>query len=257
MKLFILLLLLTSCAKQPAVEVESAVVPSILGDSKDAGHMSPEVIIAEIEKGNFTVLDPFFDTNELFPASFVRDGYVIDFSTIDTLDYTKPIPNIDFSNPLTNTITFSNIGEPITYTNKYGVPFIEDRKLLISLSILTNMRQYQCTGFEWLITSIANAQTTDEAFNADFQFGDSSYGVYIDYIIGASIKRYFDRDSNLSKVLDKSELKSYFRHKILSTSLENIQFSMINYQIHQLVQKYQGTEELYPASAIDNQSCYP
>ncbi|MGL5721668.1 MAG: hypothetical protein ACRCY4_04635, partial [Brevinema sp.] len=111
MKILLILFLLTSCAKRPAVEAQSVIATPSLGDSKDAGHMSPEVIIAEIEKGNFTVLDRFFETNQLFAIQS------------------------------SNNLFISNT--PLYFTNKYGIKFINSDSLVFDSNQLISASNIQ------------------------------------------------------------------------------------------------------------------
>ncbi|MGL5722268.1 MAG: hypothetical protein ACRCY4_07710 [Brevinema sp.] len=245
--LFILLLLLTSCAKRPAVEVQSAVSTPSLGDSKDTSHMSPEVIVSEVAKGNFKVLDPFFDTNELFPASFVRDGYIIIYLPEEEQAYENFITFQDTPNS-TNFIKFSNVNIPISYTNKYGIPFIESRQLLIPTEILTNMRDNQYS-FEYVITSIEQGVSVEDIYELVKWDGDGPVGIYEYYAPLFAIQVYF-RDSlgspALAKALDfdrfkeeertimVKQLEEYILTKVKPNSLENLKNFMINCYINDM-----------------------
>ncbi|MGL5955251.1 MAG: hypothetical protein ACRC0X_01395 [Brevinema sp.] len=74
-------------------------------------------IISSIEKQDFSIFDNYFSKNELYPIFFLQDTVFID---------------PDYDNIETKLIIYTNKGQTITYTNKYGFLFPEESKILVS-----------------------------------------------------------------------------------------------------------------------------
>ncbi|MGL4393667.1 MAG: hypothetical protein ACRCS8_00350, partial [Brevinema sp.] len=119
--LLITVLILGACAeKKSKLPQKNSVSPidtylnSISTNTNEVELITPEErasIIAGLEKGDYTVLDRFFETNELYPETMVQDAYIVESS-------------IDSNLKKTNSVTFQNKGAVISYTNQYGVLFL-------------------------------------------------------------------------------------------------------------------------------------
>lgn len=97
-------------------------------------------IITSVEKQDFSIFDKYFSKDKLYPV----------FSLQDTV-----FTNINHTNIYTDIITYSNNGEPLVYSNQYGMIFYENSKRLVSLQEISNISEQVCP----LWTNITDSKT--------------------------------------------------------------------------------------------------
>jgi len=81
-------------------------------------------IITSIEKQEFSIFDKYFSKDKLYPVFSLQDTVFID---------------PDHDNIETALIIYTNKGQTITYTNKYGVLFPENHEILVSYNEIQNI----------------------------------------------------------------------------------------------------------------------
>ncbi|MGL4367230.1 MAG: hypothetical protein ACRCTQ_02960 [Brevinemataceae bacterium] len=225
---------------------------------KESEMTSEEIttIISGLENGDYTVLDPFFETNQLFPVSRIRNGFTVDYygTDADNILYEK-----------TNYIQFPNVGEIITYTNQYGIPFVESHKLLIPIETLTNLRKDTCYGTEYFITSINNATNRNAILTIDscISMGSSYQGQIIFGIKNAIfnyLEKYIDNNSikKISNIFDQNynSWKNFIINKVSSDDLETMKKQVLNTYIDIMLIDYNLNNEIYPIIYQENEVCY-
>lgn len=111
--LLIIFFLITGCVDNRKKELEQQKITEL------------QNIISAVEQQDFSIFDKYFSKEELYPV----------FSLQDTV-----FTNINH----TNVITYSNNGEPLVYSNQYGILFYENSKPLVSLQEVSNISEQVC-----------------------------------------------------------------------------------------------------------------
>ncbi|MGL4367226.1 MAG: hypothetical protein ACRCTQ_02940 [Brevinemataceae bacterium] len=155
---------------------------------KESEMTSEEIttIISGLENGDYTILDPFFETNQLFPYVVVTNGDVIllDLKKLD-LEEQSGYPLI------TNSFTLEKSGIIIAYTNQYGIVFLNDNEVVVSKQEWLKISSNNTIGFEERMTNTFNL--TDPTLIADefSQLYDSGVYQFLTYNILKRIASFF------------------------------------------------------------------
>ncbi|MGL4394581.1 MAG: hypothetical protein ACRCS8_05090, partial [Brevinema sp.] len=209
-------LILGACAekKTSAQTSEVADKPEIITPEERAS------IIAGLEKGDYTVLDRFFTTNELFPEFIVKDSDIREWYC-----------------DLTNKISFQNKGTVISYTNRYGISFLNSDELVLTEDELTNTLIQQSKSFGQIHTLASciietNIESITNILDEDVYDGGSTI-LYIkaEFIL----HELLNLDQKERKLLDiyspenRDKLIAYYHSRILPKNLVQEKIVWINY----------------------------
>lgn len=147
-------------------------------------------IIAGLKQDNYSVLDPFFETNELFPAFILQDTIFINPT----------------NNQKTELIHFKNSGEVLAYTNFAGVYFFNEKITLVDpeeLSATTSIQEgsdYKTYDAYKIMFSTTNIRELDTM--AGRQFSGSPRHIarlYIADILTSFLQFYIKTDDSEGK----------------------------------------------------------
>lgn len=197
---------------------------SKISDSKRAK------IISELKKGNYKVLDFYYSRKKAKPFITLQNGqiYVKQFYTKD---------------PITKPFTFKNNGKPFLYKNSYGVLFVNDKEVLLSLDEIKSMPNSECFGFYQMMQKAYSAtnhkqiqQLYQEFVGIDLSYyytivQDHYNAVFInfDYHLGIDEKEVFTKQErediaegffNLVYPTEKQKITAYL-NMILSKVLRD------------------------------------
>ncbi|MGL5956390.1 MAG: hypothetical protein ACRC0X_07310, partial [Brevinema sp.] len=214
-------------------------------------------IIRSLEKKDYSILDQFLEKTQLYPNTKIKNGYTVDCYSTD---------NINITRTKTNHIVFSNTGVPISYTNQYGVLFLESQTLLIPLEQLTNLRESKCSGFEWAIEEIYHSTNLESILNIDQCFFiDSSYrGIVISKILGA-IKKYILSANKDQEILNQiglifdnqyMDIYNYIINQLLSQDFDEVKLSIMNSYIFNMLSDPYNINKIDLPAFQDNEICY-
>ena len=119
-------------------------------DKKQTTDTSEPIITQEIIP-DFSMFDKYFTREQLFPIFILQDTIFEDL-----MDY----------NMKTDLIEYSNSGQALGYTNKYGLFFLENKKQLVSLQELSNittpLEGENNRKLEFYYTTVFNATSVEE-----------------------------------------------------------------------------------------------
>ncbi|MGL4560721.1 MAG: hypothetical protein ACRCV0_00325 [Brevinema sp.] len=176
-------------------------------------------IIVGLKNSDYTVLDRFFETNELYPEMIVQDAYIIESS-------------IDSNIQETNNVTFQNKETVISYTNQYGILFLNRN----CTSFTEEEILYSLTNQHWALSQIADVTSQILSNNStnftkilNCIFPNTSYlmlniaNIRINQLIQSNT---ISLDSlNISK----KELNQYIISKIEPNNIESLKKYWINH----------------------------
>ncbi|MGL4562670.1 MAG: hypothetical protein ACRCVW_02290 [Brevinema sp.] len=225
--LLLMILILGACAdKQTNSQTKSKNKSETILETNEVNKKSelitPEeraIIIAGLEKGDYTVLDRFFETNELYPEMIVQDAYIFESS-------------IDSKVKETNNVTFQNKKTIISYTNQYGVLFLNrdctaftEEEILYSLT-----NQYGALSQIADVTSqILSNNSTDFTKILNCIFPSTSYLMLS--IANTKINQLVQNNTiSLDSLnINKEELNKYIISKIEPNDIESLKKYWINH----------------------------
>ena len=119
-------------------------------DKKQTTDTSEPIITQEIIP-DFSMFDKYFTREQLFPIFILQDTIFEDL-----MDH----------NMKTDLIEYSNSGQALGYTNKYGLFFFENKKQLVSLQELSNittpLEGENNRKLEFYYTTVFNATSVEE-----------------------------------------------------------------------------------------------
>ncbi|MGL4560757.1 MAG: hypothetical protein ACRCV0_00510 [Brevinema sp.] len=228
--LLLIILLFGACVdKKSKLSQKNSISPidtyldSISLATNEVKLITPEeraTIVAGLEKGDYTVLDRFFETNELFPYITVRDGFFVQYYGNQST-YT-----INSNKSITNHYFFKSNGETLVYTNNYGLPFIVSDKPMLSVDELTNIPQASCSGLTDMVLAIMNARNTETLLQGDFLFlGDSSFKIFLTVISNKIIDLLGSNLINFNEII----FDKYIQEKILPQDFEVQKILVLNH----------------------------
>ncbi|MGL4394664.1 MAG: hypothetical protein ACRCS8_05515 [Brevinema sp.] len=165
--------------------------------------------ITALKKGDYSVLDEYFDTNNLSPS------IVLEKSKIDLYNWAehkkRKYSVADFS--------FSNEGKVLAYTNQYGIIFINDQEELISLEEVNTISNANCLGFSYIIAN-SREHTTPRDLR---EFFDENVYDYSSLSIGYRSFQNLLIALDIHSQIDFDQLDLYAIHAYISEKLEGLQ----------------------------------
>lgn len=183
---------------------------------------APEVaeIIQNLEQGNEAVLEPFFCTNKLFPYVYVRNGSVVEYKS--------------YNKAKTNYVSFKMSDHVAAYTNRYGVIFLNDQEILLSLSEITNLPEVRDRGVDAVAFCIYHASDENNirsAYEKLASGGLESLSLWSAVNIG----EYFwedgaqEQSARIKALLKIPKAQEYIFSRILPENPEKRRIAMINF----------------------------
>ncbi|MGL4562192.1 MAG: hypothetical protein ACRCV0_07915 [Brevinema sp.] len=182
-------------------------------------------IIVGLEKGDYTVLDRFFETNKLYPYIIATNGSVVLFD----IENSKCIGAGD-STLITNDFTISNIGGVISYTNAYGIPFLNPNEVIVSQEEWNTIGSKATIHFETLVNVIFPLSDLSEILytfdKCNKTFSDISLTYYLMNVLSA-LDTYFV--NSINDFDDKVKIRNLISFNAKNEDRSNINKPLINY----------------------------
>ena len=210
--LILLLLFITSCTDKTQ-EYSPEEFARSLAARKNVPE--PKPIITQEIIPNFSMYDKYFTREQLFPIFILQDTIFEDLMDI----------NIE-----TDLIEYSNSGQALGYTNKYGLFFFENKKQLVSLQELSNittpLEGENSRKLEFFYTAVFKATSVEEMCN---KLDDSA--ITLQHMITFNdnvLSDYIKVTTGVSSAGFNTPYYKYILNKSVGENIDQIKNAMLN-----------------------------